>query len=302
MVTNGRWRRSRRGIGSSPWRSPSSCTDRRTDCGIASASSAASSGKSTGRSMEETTARQIVSIVCDFPRPRTMRARPSESPSGYSVTSARTRSPASAEKSGGRSASRSRSESRSRKRTKERFPAGAYLPDERPDPAVDDPLDPSVRRSAAALPLDPHPHPVPGPRPGKGMPRDADDGNVRILRDHDRAPFPGDAQPPFDRPFAAPLPCPACRRRVPRRPAGCFPLPRRGGFPGFFPGSAVRIHGFEGGLEGAALPFFHAGRPEPLLDGGMPLPEIRPVLPDPPLPVRPGRAFRRVSFPVSLPS
>ena len=66
--------------------------------------------------------------MCDFPRARTTLARPSFSPLGYSVTSARTRSPGSAEKPGGRSTSRSRSDSRSRNRTKKRLPAGAYRP------------------------------------------------------------------------------------------------------------------------------------------------------------------------------
>ena len=223
--------------------------------------------------------------MCDFPRARTTRARPSFSLFGVFGDLREDKVPGfrrkirrevHLEEQVGLPVAESDEEAVPRRRV----PA-----DKRPDPPLQDPLDPSIRQAAGPPPLEPHQHPVLRPRPGEGVPRDPHDGRLRIGRNHDRPPLAREAQASLDGP--APVRSPtvprgAVRRALTGEPS--LPPPRRLLLP--FPLHPVRVQRLQRGLEGAALALLHARLAVPVLHRRARLLERLRSLPEPPFPIR----------------
>ena len=223
--------------------------------------------------------------MCDFPRDRTTRARPSFSPLGYSVTSARTRSPGSAEKSAGRSTSRSRSDSRSRNRTKKRFPVGAYRPTNVRIPRSrirsTRPYDgPPARRRSSRTSTRSLGHAPERECPGIRTMGVSGSAGITIGRpSRVKRRRPSTVRTPVR---SRSVPRSAVRRAFSFDPS--LPPPGRLLLP--FPLHSVRVQRLQRGLEGAALALLHASLAVPVLHRRARLLERLRALPEPPFPKR----------------
>ena len=152
--------------------------------------------------------------------------------------------------------------------------------DEFPDPALDDADDPSVGGSPAPPPFEPHLHPVSRPSTRQRIARDPDHRLLRRVGKNDRAPFPGDPEPPLPPRAGRDVHLAVRRPGSPPRRATLLPGATPAGFPPPAPG------GQEGGLlqrrpEMAALSLPDPGGPVPIPQRGKRRGKLLRMLPEP---------------------